>query len=72
MIDIEAASMAYTNKEIDNIALIESGFNPADALTKISPNDALMKIMKTNKLKHPVKQYIVETKDVISDFKEGK
>ena len=61
MIDIEVARNAYAKKEIDNIALIESQYNPAYAMTKISPNEALIKIMKSNKLDHPVKQYIIET-----------
>ena len=40
MIDIEAARQSYSNKEIDSIALIESEYNPANALTKVAPNNS--------------------------------
>ena len=60
MIDIAAARQAYSSKEIDNIALIESQYNPADGLTKVKHNEALNRLLTTARLDHPVKQYIID------------
>ena len=62
MVDIAAARQAYNNRHIDNIALIKSEFNPADALTKIGPNNALRDLLLTNRLSHPIEQYVIERK----------
>eukprot|EP00171_Calliarthron_tuberculosum_P003375 IDg3375t1 len=54
MIDIRAAREAYNERDISNIALIESEHNPADALTKIKSNKALSKLLDTLQLTiHP-------------------
>jgi len=60
MIDIAAARQAYNEKEINNIALIKSEFNPADGLTKLACNEALKQLLETHKISHPVEQYVIE------------
>ena len=60
MIYVAASRQAYNNKEVDNIALIRSECNPADALTKIAPNDSLNQLIRTNKLSHSVEQFIID------------
>ena len=62
MIDIESAREAYKEYEIENIGLIKSEYNPADSLTKINGNGALMKLLITHKIDHPVEQYVIRTK----------
>jgi hypothetical protein len=47
MVDIAAAREAYKERTMSNIGLIRSEFNPADVLTKVSPNDALLKLLRT-------------------------
>jgi hypothetical protein len=61
MIDIHAARQAYRRREIDNIGLIASENNPADALTKLNANGALENLLRTHKLCHPVRNFIVAT-----------
>jgi hypothetical protein len=60
MIGIAAACEAYNDRTMCNIGLIRSEFNPADGLTKVSPNDALLKLLTRNKIDHPIEQFIVE------------
>ena len=60
MIDIAAVRQAYNEKEINNIALIKSEFNPADGLTKLACNEALKQLLETHKISHPVEQYVIE------------
>ena len=56
--DIAATREPYENHVISNVALIRSDYNPADGLTKVQPNSALIHVMETNKLDHPIEQYI--------------
>lgn len=60
MIDLKVARAAYANKEISNVALIGSIHNPADSLTKIRSNGAMQKIMASNRLEHPISQFVIE------------
>ena len=60
MVDLHIARAAYAGREISNIALIPSCANPADALTKLHPNNALRNILLTSVIKHPISQYIIE------------
>jgi hypothetical protein len=60
MIGIAAACEAYNDRTMCNIGLIRSEFNPADGLTKVSPNDALLKLLTRYKIDHPIEQFIVE------------
>ena len=49
IIDIMALMQSYEGKEIDKIRWICSKDNPADAMTKVSPNLALKRIITINK-----------------------
>lgn len=60
MLDLHAAREAYTAGEINNIGLIDSKFNIADSLTKVkNQNPALHAFLRTNRITHPIRQYIV-------------
>ena len=58
MIDLESIREAYKRKEIDNIALIRSEFNPADGLTKLNANSALNNLTERGTISHSVEQFI--------------
>lgn len=60
MVDLNAVREAYLDKNIFNVALIGSEFNVADNLTKITCNKAMSKLLKTNRLQHPIEQYFIE------------
>ncbi len=49
MIDIMALRQSYERREIDEIRWICGEDNPANAMTKASPNSALKGIISTNK-----------------------
>ena len=49
MIDIMALRQSYEGQEIDKIRWICGEDNPANAMTKASPNSALERIISTNK-----------------------
>lgn len=49
MINIIVFRQSYEGKEIDEIRQICGKNNPADAMTKISPNAILKEIISTNK-----------------------
>jgi hypothetical protein len=59
MLDIYAAREAYRNREMDNICLIRSEYNVADAMTKAPGNSALLKTIQTHFIYHPVVQYVI-------------
>jgi hypothetical protein len=59
MIDLSATRQSYNRFEIQSVGLIRSEFNPADALTKQEPNDALYKALTTGKISHPVELFII-------------
>lgn len=46
LINMMAVRAAYASLEIDNIYLIETRFNPANGLTKNSPNEAPISIIR--------------------------
>jgi len=60
MVDISAAREAYNDRSISKIAFTRSEFNPADGLTRTQPNAALLKLLRTHIVDHPVEQYVVE------------
>jgi hypothetical protein len=60
MVDIAFAREAYNERTMSNIGLIRSEFNPLDGLTKLSPNDSLLKLLMTSSMSHPIEQFIVE------------
>jgi hypothetical protein len=59
MIDMYAAREAYRRHDLDNISLIKSEFNLADALTKVPGNSALLDTLRTHRISHPVAQYVL-------------
>jgi hypothetical protein len=64
MLDIYVAREAYSNRDMDNIALIRTQHNLADALTKICGNSALLLALRTHRIEHPVVQYVLCPKPV--------
>lgn len=61
MVDIASAREAYLDRTISNVGLIRSEFNPADGLTKVPENQALLRLIKTHIIDHPVEQYIIHS-----------
>lgn len=59
MIDLFAVRQSYRRGEIDNVGLIRSEYNIADDLTKLKGNGALFRAMLTNRLLHPVEDFII-------------
>jgi hypothetical protein len=59
LIDVHAARQAYRRREIENIGLIASDCNPADALTKLNGNSALESLIRTHTLSHPIRNFVV-------------
>eukprot|EP00171_Calliarthron_tuberculosum_P005221 IDg5221t1 len=59
MVDISATRQAYNDHLISNVGLISSEDNPADGLTKTKPNKALINLLRSHKLNHNVKQYVI-------------
>ncbi len=60
MVDLQMVRESYAKREVANIALIPSSDNPADPLTKIKGNEALIKLMRSGRIDHPISQYVVE------------
>jgi hypothetical protein len=60
MVDVTAVCEAYSDRTMINIGFIHSGYNPADGLTKAAPNEALMNLLKSGKIDHPIEQFVVE------------
>ncbi|KAI1391278.1 uncharacterized protein F4822DRAFT_396200 [Hypoxylon trugodes] len=50
MINLMALRQLYKNQEIDDIHWIHSSYNPADAITKASPNEVMKRLMKDNQI----------------------
>jgi hypothetical protein len=59
MVDKAAAREAYHDYIISNVGLIKSEHNPADGLTKVACNEAPQRLLRTHKIDHLVKQYIL-------------
>jgi hypothetical protein len=59
MLDIYAARESYRNREMDNIALIRSQHNIADAMTKVRGNSALLDLLRAHRIEHPVARYVL-------------
>ena len=60
MMDLLAVRQAFDNFEVDNIALIDSKTNAADALTKRKPNDESHRLLDSGQLQYNILQYICE------------
>jgi hypothetical protein len=67
MLDIYAAGEAYRRGEMDNIALIRTQYNIADAMTKTQGNDALLRVLQTHRIDHPVVQYVLQPESSASE-----
>ncbi|KAI1387098.1 uncharacterized protein F4822DRAFT_443927 [Hypoxylon trugodes] len=50
MIDLMALRQSYENREINDIRWIQGNCNPADAMTKASPNEAMKTLIEENGL----------------------
>jgi hypothetical protein len=55
-----AAREGFTRRDITNVCLIRSEYNVADAMTKLASNAALLHILKSNRVNHPIEQYVVD------------
>lgn len=58
MIDIMALREAYERSELMDIRWIDRRDNPADAMTKSGPNDALEALINTNELELRVQRWV--------------
>jgi hypothetical protein len=58
MIDIIALRQSYERRELAKVRWIEGDSNPADAITKSTPNKALEWMVLTNRLDIKVKGYV--------------
>jgi hypothetical protein len=54
IVDITTAREAHKERPMSNIGLIRSEFNPADGLTKVSPNDILLKVLTTSSINNHI------------------
>jgi hypothetical protein len=59
MVDVAAVREAYHDLTISNVGLINSIHNPADGMTKVGCNQALLKLLTTHHIDHPIEQYIL-------------
>lgn len=66
MIDIMALRQSYERRELAEIRWIEGDSNPADAMTKSTPNKALEQMVSTNRLEIKVQGY-VQRPDGVTD-----
>jgi hypothetical protein len=58
MIDIMALRQSYERRELAEIRWIEGDSNPADAMTKATPNRALELMVSTNRLDIGIQGYV--------------
>jgi hypothetical protein len=58
LIDLAVLRRAYRHHEVDDVGFIRSLHNLADCLTKDVRNSALLDVLHTGKLSHPVEEYI--------------
>lgn len=61
MIDILSVRQSYERREITEILWIAGEKNPADAMTKSKPCDALQRLIDTNKLDLEVQEWVERT-----------
>ena len=61
MIDIYGVRESLRKRELDNVFLIRSGHNLADALTKLNGNSALFSSMTSQRLNHPVENCLLRS-----------
>lgn len=61
MIDLQTVKDAYKSFEVNNIALVKSKYNVADASTNVRTSSILKALLTTGKLKHPNEQWIIRS-----------
>ncbi|XP_044717608.1 transposable element tc1 transposase [Hirsutella rhossiliensis] len=64
MIDIMALRQAYEQREITNIRWINGADNPADAMTKLSPNGALTRFVNDNEITIRLEGWVQRKEDM--------
>jgi hypothetical protein len=69
MIDIMAIRQSYERRELTEIRWINGQDNPADAMTKGTPNKALEKFIDTNELSVRIEGWVKREEDVGKDLK---
>ena len=60
MIDISSAREAYREKKIAKGVLIHSDYNYADSPTNIKVNSSMQKLIETNKISPPIRQWVIQ------------
>lgn len=63
MIEVLALRQSYERREISEVRWMEGTNNPADDITKNTPNKALEELVSTNKLSMKVEGYVVRGKE---------
>ena len=58
MVDLMCLRQAYERREITEVKWISGGNNPADAMTKAKPCQALKTLIDTNKLNLQVTEWV--------------
>ena len=58
MVDLMCLRQAYKRRKITKVKWISSGNNPADAITKVKPCQALKTLIDTNKLNLKVTEWV--------------
>jgi len=58
MVNLMCLRRAYKRREITEVKWISSGDNPADAMTKAKPYQALKTLINTNKLNLKVTEWV--------------
>jgi hypothetical protein len=60
VIDSSASREAFNERFISNIDLIKSEVNPADSPTKLESNRALLTLLRSGKIDHPIEKMIID------------
>jgi hypothetical protein len=58
MIDVMCLRQAYERREIAEVKWIKGNSNPADAMTKAKPSNALTQLLDTNTLQLDVEEWV--------------
>ena len=58
MIDVMCLRQAYERREIAEVKWIKGDTNPADAMTKSKPSNALKNLIETNTIRLDVEEWV--------------
>jgi hypothetical protein len=58
MIDVMCLRQAYERREIAEVKWIKGNSNPADAMTKSKPSNALTQLLDTNTIQLDVEEWV--------------